>query len=451
MTAVQAGPLQSPALPDAAVRSPAAPHPAGADGLAFGNVLDGVSTAQTPARTARQPSRQTETPEEGRRHGTAGGQAGLPAASIHAALSSLFCVPEAEDSGQTADGAAAPVTWPAPTLPKSSPQTAPQPVAEAKLARLVGARSFVLPTRSDVTDAATGPNTATICPPGEQAVEAQALFTLSPRERATGPLPSRAASPHDLHGTAPGGTNAASSAAEATAAKRKNPSSSGAPIHPSTPEPPSSRPSTPAPRSQAPLSSGSAANAVSTAHSASWSGSTDLNRQGDDPGRSSPGDNNADPGPATAIWTDASSFSTALPQGGLDAQAASAAEAARPQGAAPAAAAQAKPPVREIDLDLSPSGLDDVTMTVRLADDRLSLVFRAGNSHTAGAIESAREAIAERLAAIGQPLSSFIIHQTGNTDGAANADARSDQGGNEAQNQDQGYSRGGGRRGSGGF
>jgi hypothetical protein len=75
-------------------------------------------------------------------------------------------------------------------------------------------------------------------------------------------------------------------------------------------------------------------------------------------------------------------------------------------------------PVREIDVDLSPGGLEDVSMTMRLSGDKLSLVIRAASSQTAGTIEGARDAIAERLAAIGQPLGSLIIQQTGSSDGA---------------------------------
>ncbi len=61
-------------------------------------------------------------------------------------------------------------------------------------------------------------------------------------------------------------------------------------------------------------------------------------------------------------------------------------------------------------------------MTMRLAGDRLSVVIRAASSRTYGAIEGARDAIADRLAAIGQPLNSFIIQQTGgNANGDTNA------------------------------
>ena len=43
-------------------------------------------------------------------------------------------------------------------------------------------------------------------------------------------------------------------------------------------------------------------------------------------------------------------------------------------------------------------------MTMRLAGDKLSVVIRAASSHTLGTIEGARDAIADRMAAIGQPL-----------------------------------------------
>jgi Flagellar hook-length control protein FliK len=128
-------------------------------------------------------------------------------------------------------------------------------------------------------------------------------------------------------------------------------------------------------------------------------------------------------------------------------------------GAPPAAQApRASPapsaaPVREIDVDLSPGGLEDVSMTMRLASDKLSLVIRAGSSQTTGAIEGARDAIAERLAAIGQPLGSLIIQQTGSTNDATNA---RDSGDGRGEDRPQG--RGGdandprgARRGSSGF
>jgi Flagellar hook-length control protein FliK len=101
----------------------------------------------------------------------------------------------------------------------------------------------------------------------------------------------------------------------------------------------------------------------------------------------------------------------------------------------PAAPTPATAPIKEIDVDLSPGGLEDVSMTMRLSGDRLSVVIRAASSQTKGSIEGARNAIADRLAAIGQPLDSLIIRQTGvNADANANgngasADDRSTSGG----------------------
>src|SRR4029077_6520523 len=105
---------------------------------------------------------------------------------------------------------------------------------------------------------------------------------------------------------------------------------------------------------------------------------------------------------------------------GADADIAPRASALGP-GPAPSA-----PPVKEVDVDLSPGGLEDVSMTMRLAGDRLSVVIRAASSQTLGSIEGARDAIADRLAAIGQPLDSLIVKQAGvNTDGNTNGNTAS--------------------------
>ena len=109
----------------------------------------------------------------------------------------------------------------------------------------------------------------------------------------------------------------------------------------------------------------------------------------------------------------------------------------RASAPAPAAPTPATAPVKEIDVDLSPGGLEDVSMTMRLSGDRLSVVIRAASSQTKGSIEGARDAIADRLAAIGQPLDSLIIRQTG-----VNADANAN--GNGASADDS--STGGGRQ-----
>jgi len=75
-------------------------------------------------------------------------------------------------------------------------------------------------------------------------------------------------------------------------------------------------------------------------------------------------------------------------------------------------------------------------MTMRLAGDKLSVVIRASSSQTLGSIEGARDAIADRLAAIGQPLDSLIVKQTGvNTDGNTNGNGSSADGGSKEGEQ----------------
>ena len=109
--------------------------------------------------------------------------------------------------------------------------------------------------------------------------------------------------------------------------------------------------------------------------------------------------------------------------------------------------APSTPPIREIDVDLSPGGLEDVSMTMRLAGDKLSVVIRAASSQTLGSIEGARDAIADRMAAIGQPLDSLIVKQTGvNTDGNANGNGSSADGGSTGGEQRS--AQGSGERGS---
>jgi hypothetical protein len=127
-----------------------------------------------------------------------------------------------------------------------------------------------------------------------------------------------------------------------------------------------------------------------------------------------------------------------------------------PRTSAPAAnPASAGQPVKEIDVDLSPGGLEDVSMTMRLAGDKLSVVIRAGSSQTLSSIEGARDAIADRMAAIGQPLDSLTVKQmsvgtNGNSasagDGSAGGERRSAQGANEGGDSNDAWSRRGAGR-----
>ena len=122
----------------------------------------------------------------------------------------------------------------------------------------------------------------------------------------------------------------------------------------------------------------------------------------------------------------------------LDGSTASAGPADVTPRASPLAAGSgaSTPPIREIDVDLSPGGLEDVSMTMRLAGDKLSVVIRAASSQTLGSIEGARDAITDRMAAIGQPLNSLIVKQAGvNTDGNANGNGSSADGGSAGGEQ----------------
>ncbi len=115
-------------------------------------------------------------------------------------------------------------------------------------------------------------------------------------------------------------------------------------------------------------------------------------------------------GPASALGLQQAALSLAADAGP------GATEAAPAQGARATPAQAAAQAVREIDLDLGPSGVKDATMTVRLAGDGLGVVIRAASGETVASIEAARDAIAERLNAIGQPVASLIIQQTGGSD-----------------------------------
>jgi Flagellar hook-length control protein FliK len=133
----------------------------------------------------------------------------------------------------------------------------------------------------------------------------------------------------------------------------------------------------------------------------------------------------------------------------LDGSTASAGQAdVAPRASALAATpAPSAPPIKEIDVDLSPGGLENVSMTMRLAGDKLSVVVRAASSQTLSSIEGARDAIADRMAAIGQPLDSLIVKQTGvNTDGNANGNGSSADGGSAGGEQRS--AQGSGERGS---
>ena len=503
-----------------AVQAPAAAptaapaHAAGRDRLAFADVLDGLRSSQAKARPDGQNPAQAQPPDEDR---PTGAQSELRTASIDAALSSLFAPPMNSSGAETA-GAADTVRRAegAAHLPAAETRgSADQPEArQAVWGRLVGVRTFILPTTANAVIAMS----ESIAGAGESRTEAavenphvvgeflegspsaapfetvsksraaaaavgmespganatfnfnkQRLLPLSDPDAATAPPRSGACSPSELP-----------SAHLSASSMRPDGGNDGLPlpVADSAPTPPASpgargetKPSTgggeaegrstipdaPSTKTQAPATEGGArlasTHGVSDASphrpAAALPGWTDSGRR--PTGWSEPGSGDRQPSawPGAPSSGPASVLASAHP---ADAQPAPPAEVVPTPSAAAAAAAEAKSPVREIDLDLSPGGLEDVTMTMRLAGDRLSVVIRAASSETVGGIEGAREAIAERLAAIGQPLGSLIIQQTGATDGTRNAaDAPGDDGEAQAQQQDSGDPRGGVRRGSSGF
>ncbi len=175
---------------------------------------------------------------------------GLPAASIHPALSSVFAAPvaaaaeEAAGAGGSAEDGANPTRRRSPRTPPPRPH----------LARLIGVRSFVLPA------AARGSWTGAVAagaPLGALAVEAPAFPTPSPTDRATAqPAPGSVRSGELERGSLPGTYGAGNPApvpAEAVAGGKRSPSGGAAAAgHPTVP---AARTPTPAARSDArPLS-----------------------------------------------------------------------------------------------------------------------------------------------------------------------------------------------------
>jgi hypothetical protein len=134
-----------------------------------------------------------------------------------------------------------------------------------------------------------------------------------------------------------------------------------------------------------------------------------------------PSQTNAGAQPAAGALGALFSSSIASNSSGPNDLSSGAAQIARPTAAPSPARATTAPPIREIDIDLSPGGLADASMTVRFAGEKLAVVIRAASSQTHSLVEGARDAIADRLAAIGQPLESLVVQQTGaNSDGATN-------------------------------
>jgi Flagellar hook-length control protein FliK len=483
MTAVSPPPAQAPGSAPPPAKPPYAAHAAAAGGFAFAGVLEGLSSSQAKGE---QTSSSEQTREEDRRQTAPAPRSELLTGSMDAALSSLFAAPlnapaekgpePVPNAGQRPYGAASPT---AAEATSSSGALAGQVVP----ARLLGVRSFVLPATANLTMAGSGPAPLISASRAEAGTLDGPAVANSPdgfpsaagaagRASLAGDARQAASSPaaHDEKGLVspafPDGSDATpqvqanisagaagaqssragvltAPASKASVASETEPSNDAARVWPATAAPPSTK--TVAPAAGSGPRPAARAGAESVGPGASPLTSAEAARRDDDAAGSTSGDDQ--PG----AWQSALPFGPAGTQTAGDAQPTFAGEALSPRSGTLASEPEAKSPVREIDLDLSSGGLEDVTMTMRLSGDRLSVAIRAASSQTAGAIEGAREAIAERLAAIGQPLDSLVIQRTGGSDGAGNTDAHGDDTGRQGQGQDSSDGRGRSRRGHSGF
>jgi len=425
MTAPAAAPSSAPIAPPA---PRASPHPP-ADRFAFAAMLDSLpsATAKASASTNEQQHNPfDETQQDQSQHGHAASHSLMTDGAL---LMSLPFGLRAAMTGQN----------PAPATEGLSPPAAATQAPGVKgdaaspgargtagsVGRLVGERAFHLGTAS----------TAGFAPGADLSAEAQAGAMLGQAEAAPAKadaVPSTgdaAASIANLAGAAAANRASPARAAAHEAARSARKSEVSAPQ-------PATREANPAAAVAPPQSGGD--------------GKAPGDRARDSGSFSSPSASQTSPFGAqlTASLAAGPSFAASPSTAGVAAPSVAPGASAVAPSAAPAA-----PPVKEIDVDLSPGGLEDVSMTMRLAGDKLSVVIRAASSQTLSSIEGARDAIADRLAAIGQPLDSLIVKQTGlNADGNTNANMGADDdgstragGGRDGSNDASSYRRGAGR------
>lgn len=408
MTAAPAAaPTPGPVAP-AAPR--AASHPP-ADRFAFAALLDALPSE--PAKAAA-PEGQPHIPKELRREKPSGEQTahhsllkdGALLASLPFALRAASTMEE-----RPQDAGASPSLAPAATKALGSDASVASTAANASpamVARLIGERTFHFSGSALAIDAtfapAVGANPSLPAgPSGESALATGLPLTGAASAQ---PFADRAPSSEGESALAPIVPRAGSAVANRVSPAR-------APGH-------EAARSGPTPEFSAPSAAAKAAGPTPVAPPARSSG--DANAR--DGRQSDPIASIAQPtapiGPFGALQSPAFAAGSSFGPGASTGSGAGSDMTPRANGSAatPVAVAQ---PVREIDVDLSPCGLEDVSMTMRLAGEKLSVVIRAASSHTLNLIEGARDAIADRLAAIGQALDSLIVKQTGlNTDGNTN-------------------------------
>ena len=398
MTAPAAAPASGPVSGPVAAAAPRAPSQAPADRAAFAAVLDSFPGAATKssASTAQEKSRSSN---EAQQKDSSPGSAGHSLMSDGALFQSLpFAMRVAsmmEEGSDGADHASSLAAAPTKGLgPKESGATNAAGAQAATAGRLIGERAFHFAASTPAGGIAGGA-------PATDAPFAQALANLALQADPKSASASAAGFP-----TAAAAAVAAPSGASAPAPTPAVPRAGGAApnrVSPTRAAAHDAARSGPKPQVSAPSSAEPVARSAPAALPAqSSAGDKAVHERSPDPTPSAtPSAPQTDPFGAqlSAPFAAGASFQP-------DGSTASAGDA----GAAPRASALAAgpapsaPPVREIDVDLSPGGLENVSMTMRLAGEKLSVVIRAGSSQTLSSIEGARDAIADRLAAIGQPL-----------------------------------------------
>jgi chemotaxis protein MotD len=102
---------------------------------------------------------------------------------------------------------------------------------------------------------------------------------------------------------------------------------------------------------------------------------------------------------------------------------------------APSASAAAPQAVKELEISLDPANLGAVSVKMRLANGKLSIVIGVSNSSTLAAIENERGAIAARLGSTEQPLENLVIVSREPSSETAQDFAQTTSWGNDASDQ----------------
>jgi chemotaxis protein MotD len=91
--------------------------------------------------------------------------------------------------------------------------------------------------------------------------------------------------------------------------------------------------------------------------------------------------------------------------------------------------------VKELEISLDPANLGAVSVKMRLANGKLSIVIGVSNSSTLAAIENERGAIAARLGSTEHPLENLVIVSREPSNETSQDFAQTTSGGNDASDQ----------------